>query len=235
VPAISYELRRGGGSSITGGSSGRGIGIGRGRSSKRAHAARPIDLVRWHRSDTYFSAGATLIWEYPRVIPEADQVEIVEVMEIADHLIRHHLSIGAGRDALSNALSGSGERRAGSRSKIQAGPGRLFHISHAILWGARRGINAAASARKGEASMTRRISRQARVWEARMPRQLPGYVSSPLLQTAKPLALVRSLSDAQHGRDLSYRDRAATRDGAEDDHAAVPLAPGQWPRVFPGL
>jgi hypothetical protein len=54
-----------------------------------AHS-RPIDLVRWHRSDTYFSAGATLIWEYPRVTPDGDQVEIVEVMEIADRLIRHH-------------------------------------------------------------------------------------------------------------------------------------------------
>jgi hypothetical protein len=54
-----------------------------------AHS-RPIDLVRWYRSDTYFSAGGTLIWEYPRVTPEGDQVEIVEVMEIADRLIRHH-------------------------------------------------------------------------------------------------------------------------------------------------
>jgi hypothetical protein len=52
--------------------------------------SRPIDLVRWYRSDTYFSAGTTLIWEYPRVTPEGDQVEIVEVMEIADRLIRHH-------------------------------------------------------------------------------------------------------------------------------------------------
>ena len=33
--------------------------------------SRPIDLVRWYRSDTYFSAGGTLIWEYPRVTPEA--------------------------------------------------------------------------------------------------------------------------------------------------------------------
>lgn len=53
-------------------------------------ASRPIDLVRWHRSDTFFSNGATLVWEYPRVTPEGDQVEIVEVMEIADRLIRHH-------------------------------------------------------------------------------------------------------------------------------------------------
>jgi steroid delta-isomerase len=52
--------------------------------------SRPIDLVRWHRSDTYFSAGTTLIWEYPRQTPEGDQVEIVEVMEITDRLIRYH-------------------------------------------------------------------------------------------------------------------------------------------------
>jgi steroid Delta-isomerase len=52
--------------------------------------SRPIDLVRWHRSETYFSVGGTVIWEYPRVTPEGDQVEIVEVMDIADHLIRHH-------------------------------------------------------------------------------------------------------------------------------------------------
>ena len=51
---------------------------------------RPIDLVRWHRSDTYFSVGSTLIWEYPRMTPEGDQVEIVEVMEISDRLIRYH-------------------------------------------------------------------------------------------------------------------------------------------------
>jgi steroid delta-isomerase len=42
------------------------------------------------RSATFFSAGATLIWEYPRVTPEGDQVEIVEVMETADSLIQHH-------------------------------------------------------------------------------------------------------------------------------------------------
>ena len=52
--------------------------------------SRPIDLVRWYRSDTYFSAGSMLVWEYPRETPDGDQVEIVEVMEIADGLIKHH-------------------------------------------------------------------------------------------------------------------------------------------------
>jgi hypothetical protein len=52
--------------------------------------SRPIDLVRWHRTDAYFSAGNTLIWEYPRQTPDGDQVEIVEVMGIAGALIHHH-------------------------------------------------------------------------------------------------------------------------------------------------
>lgn len=52
--------------------------------------SRPIDLVRWFRSDTYFSAGSTLVWEYPRETPEGDHVEIVEVMNIVGGLIKHH-------------------------------------------------------------------------------------------------------------------------------------------------
>jgi hypothetical protein len=61
-----------------------------GRFLQAGARSRPIDLVRWHRSDTYLSAGNTLIWEYPRQTPDGDQVEIVEVMEIADALIRYH-------------------------------------------------------------------------------------------------------------------------------------------------
>ena len=52
--------------------------------------SRPIDLVRWHRSDVFFSAGSTLVWEYPRETPDGDQLEIVEVMDIAQGLIRWH-------------------------------------------------------------------------------------------------------------------------------------------------
>jgi hypothetical protein len=51
--------------------------------------SRPIDLVRWYRFDTYFSAGSTLVWEYPRETPDGDQV-IVEVMNIVGGLIKHH-------------------------------------------------------------------------------------------------------------------------------------------------
>jgi len=31
--------------------------------------SRPVDLVRWYRSDAFFSNGPTLIWEYPRMTP----------------------------------------------------------------------------------------------------------------------------------------------------------------------
>ena len=61
-----------------------------GRFLEAGARSRPIDLCRWHRSDTFFSVGDTLIWEYPRPTPEGDQVEIVEVMSIANCLIRHH-------------------------------------------------------------------------------------------------------------------------------------------------
>jgi hypothetical protein len=52
--------------------------------------SRPLGLVRWHRSNVFFSEGSTLVWEYPRETPEGDQIEIVEVMDIADGLIKHH-------------------------------------------------------------------------------------------------------------------------------------------------
>ncbi len=61
--------------------------------------------------------------------------------------------------------------------------------------------------------------RQPRVW----PR--PRHASHAASTAAKP-------SDA-HSQDLSYRDRAAPRDG--DDHPTISLAPGGWPRVFSGL
>lgn len=51
---------------------------------------RPNELVRWYRSDKYFTDGKTLIWEYPRETPTGDQVDILEVMEIERDLIRHH-------------------------------------------------------------------------------------------------------------------------------------------------
>lgn len=52
---------------------------------------RPNDLVRWYRTDNWLSDGRRLlIWEYPRQALDGDQVDLVEVMEIAGGLIREH-------------------------------------------------------------------------------------------------------------------------------------------------
>ncbi len=52
---------------------------------------RPNDLVRWYRTGEWLTDGKRqLIWEYPRQAPDGDQVDLVEVMQIADGLIQHH-------------------------------------------------------------------------------------------------------------------------------------------------
>src|SRR5690606_28605638 len=51
---------------------------------------RPDDRVRWYRAGAWFSRGDTLVWEYPRETPGGEQIDIVEVMQIRDGLIRHH-------------------------------------------------------------------------------------------------------------------------------------------------
>ena len=51
---------------------------------------RPNDLVRWFRTGKYFTDGHILIWEYPRETPHGEQVDILEVMEIADGKIQKH-------------------------------------------------------------------------------------------------------------------------------------------------
>jgi steroid delta-isomerase len=52
---------------------------------------RPNDLVRWYRTGEWLTDNRRLlIWEYPRQTPDGDQVDLVEVMEIADGSIRHH-------------------------------------------------------------------------------------------------------------------------------------------------
>lgn len=52
---------------------------------------RPNDLVRWYRTGEWLSDGQRLlVWEYPRRAPDGDQVDLVEVMELARGLIRYH-------------------------------------------------------------------------------------------------------------------------------------------------
>jgi len=71
-------------------------GVVRGREAIRrflAAGARRLtrSLTRWHRSDAWMTDGARLlVWEYPHAAPDGPQVDIVEVMEIADGLIQRH-------------------------------------------------------------------------------------------------------------------------------------------------
>lgn len=50
---------------------------------------RTPPLRRRYRSG-YFTDGNKIIWEYPRATPDGDQMDLVEVMELQDGLIRHH-------------------------------------------------------------------------------------------------------------------------------------------------
>jgi hypothetical protein len=38
----------------------------------------------------FFTDGTMLMWEYPRATPSGEQMDLVEVMELRDGLIRHH-------------------------------------------------------------------------------------------------------------------------------------------------
>jgi hypothetical protein len=51
---------------------------------------RPNALVRWYRDGTYFWNGHRLVWEYPRQMPDGEQVDIMEVMDISAGKITHH-------------------------------------------------------------------------------------------------------------------------------------------------
>jgi ketosteroid isomerase-like protein len=51
--------------------------------------ARTPDLRRRHRG-ALFSDGETAIWEYPRLTPAGEQLDLVESMDVRDGLIHHH-------------------------------------------------------------------------------------------------------------------------------------------------
>jgi hypothetical protein len=46
--------------------------------------------VRERYREGFFTDGRKLMWEYPREKPNGEQMEFVEVMELADELIRRH-------------------------------------------------------------------------------------------------------------------------------------------------
>jgi hypothetical protein len=52
-------------------------------------AARKPEVRKYYRSG-YFTDGRLLIWEYPRIIPQGEQMDFVEVMEIETGLIKRH-------------------------------------------------------------------------------------------------------------------------------------------------
>jgi SnoaL-like domain len=68
-------------------------GIVRGRDQlrefvKQVFATAPA-LRRRHRQG-FFTDGKRLMWEYPREAPDGPQMDLVEVMDIADGLIQRH-------------------------------------------------------------------------------------------------------------------------------------------------
>lgn len=68
-------------------------GIVRGRDKLRdfvklVFASAP-PLRRRHR-EGFFTDGKRLMWEYPRAAPDGPQMDLVEVMDIADGLIQRH-------------------------------------------------------------------------------------------------------------------------------------------------
>lgn len=52
---------------------------------------RPNEWVRWYRQpDRFLYDGQRLMWEYPRQAPDGNQIEIMEIMDLANGLIQHH-------------------------------------------------------------------------------------------------------------------------------------------------
>jgi steroid Delta-isomerase len=73
----------------------RDRGVLRGKSEIRPFFAAGLrklnnELAKWYRTGLFFSNGRQLTWEYPRETPDGDQVDLVEVMDIAGGLIASH-------------------------------------------------------------------------------------------------------------------------------------------------
>ncbi len=47
-------------------------------------------LGRWYRTGVVLSEGPQLAWEYPRETPDGDQIDLMEMIDLADGLIAHH-------------------------------------------------------------------------------------------------------------------------------------------------
>jgi predicted SnoaL-like aldol condensation-catalyzing enzyme len=68
-------------------------GIVRGKDALRAFITKVFQTnppQRKRFKQGVFTDGRVLTWEYPRATPDGDQMDLVEVMEIEDGLIRRH-------------------------------------------------------------------------------------------------------------------------------------------------
>lgn len=68
-------------------------GIVRGTDRLRAFITRVFQTnppQRRRFKQGFFSDGRVITWEYPRQAPDGDQMDLVEIMEIEDGLIRRH-------------------------------------------------------------------------------------------------------------------------------------------------
>jgi hypothetical protein len=74
----------------------RSDGVLRGKTELRrffaeSSAARPDEALRWYRTGRWLSDGERLLaWEYPRITPHGEQVDVAEFFEIDDGLIVAH-------------------------------------------------------------------------------------------------------------------------------------------------
>jgi hypothetical protein len=68
-------------------------GVIRGKAQLRSFVERvfrttPPQRQRYRRG--FFTDGTKLMWEYPRVTDQGEQIDLVEVMELKNGLIQHH-------------------------------------------------------------------------------------------------------------------------------------------------
>lgn len=52
--------------------------------------AKRKPIIRKYYKNRYFTDGKTLMWEYPRLTPNGEQMDFVEVMELENSLIKYH-------------------------------------------------------------------------------------------------------------------------------------------------
>ena len=73
------------------------LGIESGVCHGREELRKLVELVakrkpakRQYYRHKYFTDGETLMWEYPRLTPDGEQMDFVEVMKLKDEFIIHH-------------------------------------------------------------------------------------------------------------------------------------------------